>query len=149
MEDVDDFHSAYVYQFPSLKNAMDWSEDGMGPTVVTESNQLLDQFKGFSVFFIKVLNKEAFSSYNPSESLQRYPHARIFVPTSRAAAALDGAEKFDASVLISFNTPGEGKAWLETSEVIDRPQSRSYRAMHLSPLEINDYDVRNCLPTTY
>ena len=94
-----------------------------GILVVMEGDEYGDEFHGFSLFFIKVEDKEKFATYNPNESLKHYKSKRnaikivdapIFV--SGVTAATNSTEHYDMAVLIGFRTANEGKTWLESNE---------------------------------
>lgn len=123
-ENMQDFESAFVYEFPTLQDAMDWHDKGQdnaesdyeqGPVVVSEGEQFGEAFGGFSLFLIKVEDKEKFKAYNPGESLSRYMSKKISVPLSKAAAST-GTNGFDAAVLIAFPTAKDGEKWLVSDE---------------------------------
>lgn len=127
-ENVDSFQSAFVYEFPSLSNALRWSKEvaknqeqathavDNGPIVIMEDEEFGEALSGYSIFFIKVLDKEKFAQYNPSQSLEPYNHKRVATPIAKAPGSNENAKAFDAAVLIAFDSAEDGKAWLESKE---------------------------------
>lgn len=73
------------------------------------------EYGGFSTFFIKVNDRDAFSKYKPDESLKLFGAKRSFVTMDQAPLS-ERADAFDAAVLIAFPTSKDGKAWLESDE---------------------------------
>lgn len=137
-ENMEGFTSAFVYEFPTMQNALDWyeaatptkseaaetngeeEEDGPITVVLEGEDGQVGDYKGFSVFFIKVHDKEKFAKYNPKESLATYRTWRIASPVKKASLATTTANEFDMAVLIAFTLPEEGRAWLE-SEAYKKP----------------------------
>ena len=125
-ENMQDFDSAFVYEFPTLNDAVQWKKDfdaleeNQGPMVVTESQPFDESFGGYSIFFIKVDDKAKFTAYNPNESLEKYRTQRLKVPLKQdtTVASPSTKEKFDAAVLIAFDTAEIGKEWLESDEYL-------------------------------
>ena len=130
-ENIDTFRSAFVYEFPSLPDAIRWRQAQVenreskeeeakqtenGLMVIEESEDLNQTFTGYSVFFINILDKISFAKYDPTQSLEKYKHKRIATPIAKAAGASRSAHSFDAAVLIAFDTPDHGKTWLESQE---------------------------------
>ncbi|KAL3918536.1 MAG: hypothetical protein SGILL_004191 [Bacillariaceae sp.] len=120
-ENMHNFSSAFVYEFPTLQDAKQWYEDSTqqdahGPVVLSEGEEFGDAFGGYSIFFIKVEDKESFQKYNPKESLRHYESKPMKVPVAKATCASTAASNFDAAVLIAFKTAQDGKEWLESDE---------------------------------
>lgn len=120
-ENVADFSTAFIYEFPSLNNAQEWQrhrgmQGGDDLTVVLEDEEFGSDFRGFSIFFVKVEDWEKFAKYNPNESLSRYVSKRSAVKIADVPDATGAVKKFDAAVLIAFPTAETGKTWLESDE---------------------------------